>query len=544
MTVPSEPTATPPDAGELAAQAHSSGAPTQPRRWVLHIDMDAFFASVEQLTRPTLRGRPVLVGGVDGRGVVAGASYEARAFGVHSAMPMWQAKKLAGFSSVTVRPRRAVYVAASRRVFDIISRAAGVVEQLSIDEAFLEPAHLQGADASEVVAWAEALRAEIAATTGLPSSVGAGSGKQYAKIASGLAKPDGVHVIHHATQQEQISVLPVRSLWGIGPVAEAKLHSAGIRTIGDFAALRRADAVRLLGQAAGSSLHELAQGRDDRPTAPRKEAKSIGAEHTYPQDLTTTAHTDEALRRAFDAALRRFRKDPRGAKTVTVKIKLSDFSQHTRSATLPHPTSDEDVLWLQATTLVRYPADVGPIRLVGVSFSNLEHAHQQVMFPELDRLLVTTRQEHQLARDAERAAEWEAGMTMPQPAPTDASGAEGGEDAGPQPTHEWWPTRDVWHPDYGHGWVQGSGHGVVSVRFETRTTTTPRARSFAVDDPLLEPADPLDSLEWGLGEREIAAALAAREPAEDARAGHSDEDPGDAVPGREDRTVGEELPEG
>ena len=495
-----------------------AGAPAQPPadsaagarngvRWVLHIDMDAFFASVEQLTRPTLRGRPVLVGGVDGRGVVAGASYEARARGVHSAMPMWQARNLAGFHAVTVRPRRAVYSAASARVFAIIAEHAPVVEQLSIDEGFVEPPELQGATVEDVISWAEKLRADIAKHTGLASSVGAGSGKQYAKIASGLAKPDGVFVIDHGSQQAMLRDMPVRKLWGIGPVAESKLHQAGIRTIGEFAAMSRRDATRILGRAVGSSLHELAQGRDDRPTAPRSEAKSIGAEYTYSEDLTTAAETDAALRRAFDAAVRRFRRDKRGAKTVTVKIKLADFHVHTRSATLPRPSVDEDVLWAQAASLVQYPADVGPIRLVGVSFSNLDSNTQQVMFPELDRLLISTRHDLEHGTPVEMEASMVVAADSHGPGPTEHQ-AEGvvAEDEARTPTCEWWATRDVWHPEFGHGWVQGSGHGVVSVRFETRTTLRSRVRSFAVDDPDLVPADPLDSLEWGLGERERSAA--------------------------------------
>ncbi|APT85081.1 DNA polymerase IV [Corynebacterium aquilae] len=476
----------------------STGSDHRPRRWVLHIDMDAFFASVEQLTRPTLRGRPVLVGGVSGRGVVAGASYEARRFGVHSAMPMWQAKKRAGFSAVIVRPRRSVYVAASRKVFDIVARHAGVMEQLSIDEAFLEPAHLQGATASQVEAWAQDLRAAIKEATGLPSSVGAGSGKQYAKIASGLAKPDGVRVITHEQQAQVLNPLPVRKLWGIGPVAESKLHQVGIRTIGEFAAMDADTARAVLGKTVGGSLHALARGVDERPTAPRAESKSIGAEHTYAQDLLTVAEVDVALRRAFEQAFVRFAKDRRGAKTVTVKMKLADFSQHTRSATLPHPTDDRELLWMQAQNLIRYPKDTGPIRLVGVSFSGLEDMNQQVMFPELDRLLVTTRQETESLSEEDM----EASMTL-----------AGGSDAlqsvqGQDSSHQWWPTRDVYHPDFGHGWVQGSGLGVVSVRFETRTTTRGVTRSFRVDDPLLEPADPLDSLEWGLGPREKQRAQA------------------------------------
>ena len=192
-------------------------------RWVLHIDMDAFYASVEQLTRPTLKGRPVLVAGVSGRGVVVGASYEARKYGARSAMPTHHAARLVGPQAVLVTPRRAVYQAASRRVFGIIARHAEVVEQLSIDEAFLEHSLLIDASKDAILDFANTLRDDIKRETGLPSSIGAGSGKQYAKIGSGLAKPDGVFIIPHDEQLDILHPLPVGELWGVGPVSYTHL---------------------------------------------------------------------------------------------------------------------------------------------------------------------------------------------------------------------------------------------------------------------------------------------------------------------------------
>ena len=212
-------------------------------RWVLHFDMDAFFASVEQLTRPTLRGRPVLVGGLGGRGVVAGASYESRVYGARSAMPMHQARRLVGATAVVLPPRGVVYGVASRRVFDTVRTLVPVLEQLSFDEAFGEPVELAGASADDVEAFCAALKAKVLDQTGLVASVGAGSGKQIAKIASGLAKPDGIRVVRRDEERVLLDGLAVRRLWGIGPVAEEKLHRLGIDTIG---ALRRA--VRLRGR--------------------------------------------------------------------------------------------------------------------------------------------------------------------------------------------------------------------------------------------------------------------------------------------------------
>ena len=434
------------------------------QRWVLHIDMDAFYASVEQLTRPTLRGRPVLVAGVSGRGVVAGASYEARRFGARSAMPTHQAARLVGFSAVLVAPRREVYVAASRRVFQLIATRVDVVEQLSIDEAFMEPAELVGATPEEVRSWADDLRRLIRDETGLPSSIGAGTGKQYAKIGSGRAKPDGTFVIPGDRQLEILHPMPVRELWGVGPVTEGRLAQIGVETIGDLAALSEREVEILLGGTVGPVLWNLARGIDERPVEPRAEAKSISAEYTYPRDLTTHADVDAAVVRAAESAHRRLLLDGRGSRTITVKLRMADFRIESRSATLPYATDNLDTLQSAAFRLVRYPEEVGPIRLVGVGFSGLEEARQDVLFPELDQ---RPEVEHHVEPRVETA-----------------------------PPVGWRATQDVHHPEFGHGWVQGAGHGRVSVRFETRATGPGFTRTFAEDDPALQPADPLASLAW------------------------------------------------
>ena len=453
------------------------------QRWVLHIDMDAFFASVEQLTRPTLRGRPVLVGGASGRGVVAGASYEARKFGARSAMPMHQAKARVGFGAVVVTPRHQVYSVASKRVFQIIERRAGLVEQLSIDEGFMEPEELVGATPEQVRDWAEALRAQIREQTGLPASVGAGSGKQIAKISSGEAKPDGVFVVPEEKQHELLDPLPVNVLWGVGPVTRAKLTTMGVETIADLAALTVREVEISLGPTLGVGLWNLARGIDDRPVEPRAEAKQISQEHTYEHDLTTRSQVDAALRRAAEGAHRRLLRDGRGARTISVKLRMSDFRIESRSLTLPYVTDDLATLEATAFRLIRYPEETGPIRLVGVGFSGLEENRQDVLFPELDQQIV-----------------------IPAPADTDYESGVRANDTITRPTVDdltehpghriWKATQDVHHPEFGHGWVQGAGHGVVSVRFETRTTARGVTRSFAVDDPVLHPADPLDSLDW------------------------------------------------
>ncbi|BBX22537.1 DNA polymerase IV 1 [Mycolicibacter terrae] len=438
-------------------------------RWVLHLDMDAFFASVEQLTRPTLRGRPVLVGGLGGRGVVAGASYEARVFGAHSAMPMHQARRLVGAAAVVLPPRGAVYGLASRRVFQTVRAVIPVVEQLSFDEAFGEPAELAGASGEDVQRFCEQLRRRVRDETGLVASVGAGSGKQIAKIASDLAKPDGVRVVSRFEERLLLAGLPVRRLWGIGPVAEEKLHRLGITTIGQFAALTDAEVADILGATIGPALHRLACGIDDRPVAERAEAKQISAESTFATDLTTLEQLRAEVGPIGEHAYRRLLRDGRGARTVTVKLKKADMSVLTRSATLPYATTDAAALMSAAGRLLLDPQEVGPIRLLGVGYSGLTDVRQESLFPDL---------------------------AFPEPAASDSPETPAAETIAPPATAPWRVGDDVTHPGLGHGWVQGAGHGVVTVRFETRSSGPGQVRTFPIDEPEITRADPVESLDW------------------------------------------------
>lgn len=431
--------------------------------------MDAFFASVEQLTRPTLRGRPVLVGGLGGRGVVAGASYEARRFGARSAMPMHQARRLVGAGAVVLPPRGVVYGLASRRVFDTVRSKIPVLEQLSYDEAFGEPEELAGAGADEVAAFCQRLRADVRTVTGLIASVGAGSGKQLAKIASGLAKPDGVRVVSRDEEVALLAGLPVRRLWGIGPVAEDRLHRLGVETIGALAALTEAEVADILGATVGPALHRLARGIDDRPVAANAPAKQISAESTFAEDLITLAQLREAIGPIGDHAHRRLEKDGRGARTITVKLKRSDMSTLTRSATLPYATTEAATLIGTARKLLLDPVEIGPVRLVGVGFSGLTEVRQEPLFadPEL--------------ADAAQTSDIGVPDTL-----TDVAATAPG----------WRIGDDVSHVEHGHGWVQGAGHGVLTVRFETRAHGPGVARTFRGDDPALSRANPVDSLDW------------------------------------------------
>jgi len=416
----------------------------------------------------------VLVGGLGGRGVVAGASYEARVFGARSAMPMHQARRMVGGGAVVLPPRMSLYSVLSKRTFDALRLRMPILEQLSVDEAFGEPVELAGVGADEVRAFCEDLRALIKAETGLVASIGAGAGKQVAKIASGLAKPDGVAVIPPGMQHELLDPLPVRKLWGIGPVAEEKLKRLGIETIGGFARTPIAEVASILGTTVGPGLHRLAQGIDDRPVAERAESKQISAESTFAADIVTMAQLRAAVESSGRAAFSRLEKDGRAARTVVLKLKKSDMSILTRSVTLPFATIDRQILIATAQKQVIDPQELGPIRLVGVGFAGLSTVRQGSLFPELDQDVPG------YPVETLTGALDEAELDVPVAARV--------------PQRYWHPGLDVKHPEYGHGWVQGAGHGVVTVRFETRSSGTGIAKTFAESDEVLEVADAVDSL--------------------------------------------------
>ncbi|GAA0932571.1 DNA polymerase IV [Pseudonocardia zijingensis] len=436
-------------------------------RWVLHLDMDAFFAASEQLTRPTLRERPVLVGGLGPRAVVAGASYQARVFGARSAMPMGQARRLCPHA-VVLPARFPLYKELSSRVMAVLADASPVLEPVSIDEAFLEPPALAGASAAEVERFGVRLRADVRATTGLPASVGAGSGKQLAKIASELAKPDGLRVVPPEEERAVLAPLPVRALWGVGPVAEAGLRKLGVHTIGELAAMDLREVHGLLGTAIGTELHRLARGIDERPVAPRGAAKQVSAETTFDTDLTAMAAVHDAVARMTEAAHRRLVASGRAARTVTVKVRSADFTTSSRSETAGFASTDLGTLTAVAQRLARTAVPEGGVRLIGVSLAGLTDDPPPALFEPLTQ--------------AEAAPD-----EVPEPAaPVD--------EPEPAPDRPWRPGDDVAHADHGHGWVQGAGHGRVTIRFETRSTGPGRARTFAEDDPALRRADPLASL--------------------------------------------------
>ena len=340
---------------------------------ILHVDMDAFFVEVERRDRPDLRGRPVVVGGTGNRGVVAAASYEVRAFGVHSAMPMVHARRLCPHA-IVVPPDHRKYQAASEEVFGIFRSFTPLIEGLSLDEAFLEVAGLRH-HYPDVVAIGNEIRARIRGELKLPASVGIATNKFVAKLASEAAKPDGLRYIRADETLTFLHALAVRSLWGVGEATHAALERLGVKTVGDLSDVPPATLKKHLGQAAGGHLHELAWGRDPRPVVPESVTKSISVEETYERDFEGRELVEGELLKHADRLAGRLRAAGVAGHAVTIKVRFADFRTVTRSETLESPTDVARDVYRAARDLLRNVALEGQaIRLVGVGMTGLTEA--------------------------------------------------------------------------------------------------------------------------------------------------------------------------
>ncbi|MFF7566745.1 DNA polymerase IV [Streptomyces pseudovenezuelae] len=443
---------------------------------ILHLDMDAFYASAEQASKPSLRGKAVVVGGLGPRGVVATASYEARVFGVHSAMPMAQARRLAPNAAYLV-PRFGFYKAISEQVMGLLRELSPLVEPLSLDEAFvdLEAGGAAWDDASARLVGAR-LRGDIRAVTGLTGSVGLAASKMLAKIASEQAKPDGLVVIEPGTERALLGPLSVRTLPGVGPATGDHLRRAGIHTVDEIVEAGEDELVRLLGKAHGHGLYAMALARDERAVVAEREAKSVSVEDTYDVDIHDRVRVGLEVQRLADRCVRRLRGAGLSGRTIVLKVRRYDFSTLTRSETLRGPTDDPAVVREAALRLLEGVDSTGGVRLLGVGVTGLADFTQEDLFA-------------QAAGAAEAAGEG-----------VDHAVEQAADDV---PTEErdvlverrWVAGHDVRHAEYGHGWVQGSGLGRVTVRFETPDSEPGRVRTFLVDDPALESADPLPLVE-------------------------------------------------
>jgi DNA polymerase IV len=429
--------------------------------------MDAFFAAVEQAAKPSLRNKPVVVGGLGPRGVVATASYEARRFGVHSAMPMAQARRRCP-NAAYLTPRFGLYRRISGIVMDILGRLSPLVEPLSLDEAFVDlEAGGLASDGATARAVGERLRRDIRAATGLSGSVGLAASKMLAKIASEDAKPDGLVLITPGTERQLLAPLTVRTLPGVGPATAQALRRAGLTTVGEAAEAGEAELVRLLGRAHGTALFSMARGLDERPVVAERDAKSVSVEDTYDVDLTDRYRVQSELTRLADRCVRRLRAAGRSGRTVVIKVRSYDFSTLTRSETLRGPTDDPVVVKEAAARLLDGVDTTAGVRLLGVGVSGLADFTQEDLFAQATA----------------------AAAGAPPDGPADE--AEEEADGEQRPARRWLPGLDVRHAAHGPGWVQGSGVGRVTVRFETPGSPPGRVRTFAVDDPALTPAEPL-----------------------------------------------------
>ncbi|MBC6463369.1 DNA polymerase IV [Actinomadura sp. HBU206391] len=353
---------------------------------VLHVDMDAFFVSVELLGRPELRGTPVVVGGAGPRGVVAAASYEARTYGVHSAMPMTRARRLCP-QAVVLPPRHDVYARVSRAVMEVFRSVTPLVEPLALDEAFLDVAGARRrlGRPAEI---AQVIRTQVSEQQGITCSVGVASTKFVAKLASTRCKPDGMLVVPVDGVIDFLHALPVAALWGVGERTEQTLARLGLLTVHDLAQVPLSALQRELGSALGAHLHELAWGRDPRPVVATGQDKSIGAEETFDTDIDEPAIIRRELLRLAEKVGARLRSGGHVGRTVCVKLRMADFKTMTRSRTLREPTDLARVIY--ATVCELYEAaglDRTPLRLVGVRVENLGSADEtprQLAFDEPD----------------------------------------------------------------------------------------------------------------------------------------------------------------
>ena len=338
------------------------------RRWIMHVDMDAFFASVEQRDDPALQGKPVIVCGKSRRSVVATASYEARAFGVHSAMPLSQAKRLCPHGCF-VAPRSEAYREASDAIHQVMLHYADAYEPISLDEAFLDISGM-GSQYPTLGSIGRAIKEEIRSTVHLTASVGIAPNKFLAKMASDMNKPDGLCIIPYGREQEVLAPLPVRRLWGVGSVTEKKLLAAGFRTIADIQEAAPEKLSALLGNQ-GPLLKALSLGIDERPIISSRQVKSIGDESTYEYDLTDRPTIDREIAIHSDIVAQRLRRHDLAARTISLKIRFASFKTIMRSLSLEEGTNLQETIDSACQTLLsRIPLTEG-IRLIGVTASNL-----------------------------------------------------------------------------------------------------------------------------------------------------------------------------
>lgn len=438
---------------------------------ILHIDLDAFFASVEQRDKPSLRGRPVIVGGIGPRGVVSTASYEARKYGARSAMSTAEARAICPPGTAFLWPRFEAYQASSRVVMEILRDVSPAVEQVSIDEAYvdLEASDLTDFSPPALTCFLTDLQARVEdATDGLMASAGVASSKMMAKLASEMNKPAGVCVIPAGDEVSVLEPMSVRAVNGVGPATAARLRSFGVETVGDLARLSLVDLVSVFGDKHGHSLYALARADDNRDLTLTREAKSISAEETFDTDVRERRILRREIELIAERVAERMSEKGMFARTVHLKARLPDFTAVTRSATLAGATGDAATIAHSARRLLDSIDTGDGVRLIGVGVSSLVPHSQGELFD----------------------------IGAPTAAEPDAEGELELESQGfssrftPPSGVQWRTGADVVHDEYGAGWVWGSGRHRVTVRFEGPNTQPGTVKTFDVNDARLHLSSP------------------------------------------------------
>jgi DNA polymerase-4 len=429
---------------------------------ILHLDLDAFFAAVEQRDKPSLRGKPVVVGGIGARGVVATASYEARAFGVRSAMRTMEARSLCPHAAF-LGGRFAAYREASQLVMGRLHQESPLVEPLSLDEAYVDLAASPNPPVdTDIHARIDRLRSDIAELTGgLTASVGVASSKLMAKIASEINKPNGVYVVEPGTEASLLGPMQVTVIPGVGPATTERLRRLGVATVDELRGISEDDLVRTLGNAHGTSLWNLARAIDHRPVVAERETKSLSVEDTFDHDITDRATLSSIVETMSRRVTARLQRNGWSARTVTLKVRRHDFETLSRSSTFTSPTDSATAIADTAERLLAGIDVAGGLRLLGVGVSGLSDWVQPDLFEEAA---------HEASDGSDDAG-------------ADESGAADIAPAEPHRPAHWTPGMDVHHVAHGDGWVWGSGLGRVTVRFETRDTPPGPVLTFASDDP-------------------------------------------------------------
>ncbi|HEY8455188.1 MAG TPA: DNA polymerase IV [Actinopolymorphaceae bacterium] len=482
---------------------------------ILHLDLDAFFAAVEQRDKPSLRGKPVVVGGLGPRGVVATASYEARRFGVRSAMRMAEARARCPHAAF-LAGRFSVYRLTSGKVMGALRELSPAVEQVSLDEAYVDLGAAREIDLAPdaLVRLAHGLKQRVREVSGgLTASIGIGTSKLIAKIASDLDKPNGLVVVEPGQELDLLHPLPVSRLPGVGPATRERLRRIGVQTVSDLAHVSESELTALLGKAHGHALAALARAEDDRPVVAERDSKSISIEDTFDQDIADRSILEMIVTRLAREVCERLNRERLSGRTVTVKIRLFDFTTYTRSATLAGPTDDPRTVTELARRLLHEVDTSAGVRLLGVGVSGLAGWTQETLFtteavqsvrePAADSAtgsVVATGDggfepvgSTGLAGTARPSLDAHGDAATTEVAHTlDASSAPVTRAGGPgDHAQRWVPGADVVHARHGRGWVWGAGLGRVTVRFETATTGVGMVRTFAADDPELGLYTPL-----------------------------------------------------